>query len=204
VDRNERLNMIDRLKAETDAHRENLLRRQEKRENDPMAMHDHLMAGAAETQRAAPVQRDGQVAGLLYRVTETTPAPAQTGSTMDPETQVGWDRWLRGHLDNERAEMLEILTKGVGEGMSEYVFQRLQPLRTEIADLKRILQERDERAHALSELKREFQGERVEHEALALASALAVRDAKIEKLEEKLGMLLRFLSLQGLDLPRGM
>ena len=75
-------------------------------------------------------------------------------------------------------------------------------LKARIAELKRTLQEREERATAIAEAKRQHAGERVEHEALRLSAALALRDQRIELLEEKLAMLLRFLSLSH-DLPEG-
>jgi hypothetical protein len=74
-------------------------------------------------------------------------------------------------------------------------------LKARIAELKRTLEEREERATAIAEAKRQHAGERVEHEALRLSAALAVRDQRIELLEQKLAMLLRFLSLSH-DLPK--
>ena len=115
-----------------------------------------------------------------------------------------WQAWLDGHLNVLRSEMMEAVAEGMAEFASTYVAERLAPLQSEIAALKHVLQERDERAKALGELKHELAGERVEREALQLSAALVARDAKIAALEDKLQMLLRFLSLQGVDLPRGM
>jgi hypothetical protein len=125
-------------------------------------------------------------------------------SVMDPESSARWNKWIDGRLETERAEVLDIITKAMGEFASEYTHEKLAPLKAEIADLKRTLVEREERVKAIAEVKRELVGERVEREALQLSAALAARDARIAGLEDRLQMLLRFLSLSGYDLPRGM
>jgi hypothetical protein len=107
-------------------------------------------------------------------------------------------------LANERAETVELLTKTLGEFAVEFARQEVAPLKTEIAELRRTLVERDERAHAVAEAKRQHAGERVEYEALQLSAALAARDAKIEKLETQIRMLCSFLSVGGYDLPKGL
>jgi hypothetical protein len=196
----ERAARIRELQGQADEHRENIAEREDARAQNPILMHEYIRA----EQQTAPVQRDVGQAELLYRVTETVSAPVQTADVMDAETQAKWDNWVKAHLANERAEVIDQVTRIVAEFTSEYTFQKLQPLRTEIADLKRTLQERDERAHALSELKREFQGERTEHQALQLAAALAMRDHRIDALEERVQTLMRFMSLAGIDPPKGL
>jgi hypothetical protein len=196
----ERAARIQQLQGDVDQHRENIRQREEARAQNPILMDEYIRG----EQQTAPVQRDVGQAGLQYRVTETAAVTATAEPfEMDAESSARWNGWLDKRFEVERRENFDIIARQMAEFVSEYLHQKLQPLRTEIGDLRRDLAARDERARALGEVKRELAGERVEREALQLASALAARDAKIEKLEEKLGMLLRFLSLQGYDLPKG-
>jgi hypothetical protein len=139
---------------------------------------------------------------LVFKTREDALAPI--GPDPDATNAEAWERWLRGHLNIERAEIFNTVAEQMAEFASEYVGEKLQPLRSEIADLRRTLAERDERTKALGELRHELAGERVEREALQLSSALAARDAKIAALEDRLQMLLKFLNVSGYDLPRGM
>jgi hypothetical protein len=205
VDRAARLGRIDELRRQADEGRENIRRPEEERAQNPILMHDFIMA---ETQGAAPVlQREVPAGELEYRVIENAISqPAATSiTTLSEADSVGWNSWFDARVN----PIVKEIDDGFGAALRriEYIEdtynKAVRDLKIEIASLKRALEERDARAAAISELKREFQGERTEHQALQLASALAARDAKIEKLEEKLGMLLRFLSLQGYDLPGG-
>ena len=210
MDREER---IEQLQRETEEHKASIAAREAARERDPIAYDDFVM-------------REGR-AGLRFRTQENTAPALPTYVEMyhdrnDPShkflvhnldaraefNQKGWDEWVKGHIKNsltsERTEVLDQVARTVAEFTSQYIHEKMQPLRTEIDNLKRALAERDERARAIAEVKREAAGERVEREALQLSSALAARDAKIAALEERLQMLLRFLSVSGYDLQRGM
>jgi len=70
--------------------------------------------------------------------------------------------------------------------------------------LRNLFQQREERATAVAEVRREHMGERAELERQRFATALAERDAKIEKLEMQMKMLCSFLSVGGYDLPKGL
>jgi hypothetical protein len=190
---------IEELRAQAAEHRANIARRQAEREADPGKMQDYLMGEETTSSREEVRTKKSSDAGLVFKQRDD----ALVAATTDAENQAGWDLWLRRHLDNERAEIFEAVAREMAEFACEYVCEKLAPLKTEIADLRRALQEREERAAAIAEVKKQYAGERVEHEALQLAAALAVRDAKIEKLEAQLGMLLRFLNVSGFDLPRG-
>jgi hypothetical protein len=210
----ERLATIQELQEQIDAGRERIEERRRQREEDPIAFDDCLRAERqAEAERVAYVQRKVDAEGLLYRTTWNEPAPAARadagpldadGAALDENArnQKGWDDWIAAHLRNERGELLDMITEAVAEFTSEYVSKKLQPLRTEIADLKRALAEREERAAAISEVKKQYAGERVEREALQLSSALGVRDARIERLEMQVKMLCGFLSVGGYTLPK--
>ena len=65
--RDERLDMIDRLRADAAEHRANIARRQAEREVDPCAMQDHLMSEARETQASPCVEKSGPAPGVIYK-----------------------------------------------------------------------------------------------------------------------------------------
>ena len=71
---------------------------------------------------------------LVFKTREDALAPV--GADADATNAEGWDRWVKAHLANERAETVAILTKVIGEFASEYVHEKLQPLRRELADVK--------------------------------------------------------------------
>jgi hypothetical protein len=195
----DRLQRIDQLKAEAAAGRERIRQRQQQREADPIAMSDYLRRKQSDIPNGNITVVEREAGALVFKQRDD----ALVTATTDAENQKGWDLWLRRHLDNERAEVFDIIARQMAEFAYEYLAEKLAPLKTEIADLKRTLVERDERAKALGELKHELAGERVEREALQLSSALAARDARIDALEDKLQILLRFLSLSGLEPPKG-
>jgi hypothetical protein len=189
---------IAQLQAEAEAHRAHIAEREGARERDPIAMADYLRSEHDHIPKENKVERDA--GGLLFRQQDNALVSA-------PEAAAdwsAWQAWLDGHLNVLRAEMMEAVAEGMAEFANEYIAEKLAPLQTELTDLRRTLQERDERAVAIAEVKKQYAGERAEREALALAAALTVRDAKIEKLEMQLGILLRFLSLSGLEPPKGL
>jgi hypothetical protein len=205
VSQNARLDRIDQLQAEIVEGHARIRQRQEQRAADPCLEQDWLMGDAPsrlEGQGGAPVQREGPAGDLVYRRTEDALQPA--AGAMDAANAEGWNRWVKAHLANERAEIIELLIQALGEFGVEFTREKVAPLEAKIADLRRTLQERDERTKAIAEIKREVAGERVEREALQLSAALAVRDAKIEKLETQIRMLCSFLSVSGVDLPKGL
>jgi DNA repair exonuclease SbcCD ATPase subunit len=149
--------------------------------------------------KAPPVEKSNGD-GLLYRMgPENALAPAPQPEPMPP-------------ADGEAYPPLDQLHETIAMFVSEYVRHKLgerdtalNTLRAEVEALKAALREREERASAIAEVKRQYEGERVEHEALRLSSALSARDAKIEKLETQLQMLCKFLSLSGdHKLPEGL
>jgi hypothetical protein len=207
----ERAERIDELRRQADEGRENIRRREEARESDPCAMHDYLMAKrdeAAVPQPAARIQREAPAGELKYRVIENAISqPVATSiTTLSEADSEGWNSWFNARV----SPIVKEIDDGFGAALRriEYIEdtynKAVRDLKTEIASLKRGLEERDARAHALSELKREFQGERAEHQALQLAAALAARDHRIDALEERVKILLQYMSLQGLDPPKGL
>jgi hypothetical protein len=195
MDREER---IEQLQREADEGRERIRQRQEERERDPAKMHDWLKLSHDNSKRHS-VTASHEIIHKEMPIERQLPAEFSAAQNAE-----GWNHWIKAHLANERAELIDVLTRTIGEFASQYVHEKLQPLRTEIADLRRTLVERDERARALAEVKREVAGERVEREALQLSAALAARDAKIAALEDRMQILLRFLSLSGIDPPKGL
>jgi hypothetical protein len=224
MDRLERLNRIAELKQKADAGRARIAARVAAREADPFSEIEQLLAdrrltkdendlGYTRPVRASLV-RKSDPGGLLYRITDNNAPASDRGADDGPSdtdidaenarNQKGWDDWIAAHLRNERGALLDMVTEAVAEFTSGYVSEKLQPLRTEIADLKRALAEREQRAAAISEVKKQYAGERLERDALQLSSALALRDARIAALEDRLQMLLRFLSLSDINPPKGL
>jgi hypothetical protein len=60
-----------------------------------------------------------------------------------------------------------------------------------------------ERTQYINELRREVADTQVKLQNKEIDAALAERDARIERLEMQLKMLLQFMSVSGVDLPRG-
>jgi hypothetical protein len=77
-------------------------------------------------------------------------------------------------------------------------------LEAKVGTLKGILQAQTDRNATLVQIKREADISRAELTRQRYESALALRDGRIDALEQRLGMLLRFLSLQGLEPPTGL
>ena len=184
--------------------------------------------------------------GVMYRTgPENTLALAADNARMpssdgvgDASDWSGWEAWLRGHLNNERAEKLE----AVAQGMAMFVDKQLTPidralaeLRAENIELKGLLadalsrfaklddaakgltseiatlqadkreaqirnQAMIERSGRVADLQRENAASRAALERQRFEQAFVERDRRIEQLETRLGMLLKFL---GADLPRG-
>jgi len=107
-----------------------------------------------------------------------------------------------------RAENAEL------RGMLGSVLAKFDALRasTEAIERERQVEKRElvvrnqviaERSDRIANLQRENAASHAELAAQRLDAAFGQRDQRLEMLEEKLGMLLRFLSVSGLDLPRG-
>jgi len=209
---------------------------------------DRLRAEDADwAARTALVQKFG-ADGVLYRTgPENTPAPAADNARIRSSNGAasdwsGWEKWLRGHLDNERAKMHE----AVAEGMAVFFHEQLTPIDRTFAELraenielkglitdalsrfakiddaakelaseigwlrqqwqadKRETQIRNEaiveRSGRIAELQRENAAAHADLKRQQLEQAFAERDHRIEHIETRLGMLLKFL---GADLPRG-
>jgi hypothetical protein len=185
---------------------------------------------------SASVQKFG-ADGMMYRTgpenalalaADKARMPSSDGAASDWS---GWEAWLRGHLNNERAEMLE----AVAQGMAMFVDRALADLRAENIELKGLLadaldrfakiddatkaltseiatlqadkreaqirnQAMIERSGRVADLQRENAASRAALERQRFEQAFVERDRRIEQLETRLGMLLKFL---GADLPRG-
>jgi hypothetical protein len=74
---------------------------------------------------------NGLQPGLHYKtfMTHAEPRTQEPASTMDPETQAAWDRWLAGHLERFMEERI-VPVVGQALGMVE------KDLREEIAGLR--------------------------------------------------------------------
>jgi hypothetical protein len=207
--REERAELIERLARENAEARERIEALRLKREENPFEydladrrLTDdpsdlHFSAAVQEKAEGGPPVAKSNGDGLVYRMgPENALAPVPAADT----DWSGWEAWMQGHLDILRQEMSAAVSKALGI----VTVETRRELRAEIEELRSALREREERASAIAEVKRQYEGERVEHEALRLSSALAARDAKIETLEQKLALLCRFLSLGEHKLPEGL
>jgi len=93
VTREERLALIDKLQRDAGEGRQRLAERVAKREADPAAMQDWLMADSDE-------------------IVHKEYAPEIIAAD---EAQAGWEAWLRASLTIERAEILDTVTQALGE-----------------------------------------------------------------------------------------
>jgi hypothetical protein len=138
MDRIERLEMIERLKAEADEGRQRIAEREQARESDVLAFDDWVRS---EPQASPPVQKSDGAPDLLYRTNENALVTAgHNGGTpftaTGDEDWSGWENWLQTRMVAERREVLNQVAKIVGEFASEYVHGKLVPLKREIADLR--------------------------------------------------------------------
>jgi len=200
--RDERLDRIDELKASNDQLHAERDGRARARELDPFAYDDYLRAErSAEPERGAYVQRESSQAGLVFKTNSNAlvPVPAADADTQNDQA---WNLWIRRHLDVERKGLLDALERDMADTVATLRTERnadTAALRRELTELRRTMQEREERAAAVAEVRKQYVG----LERQQLQTELASRDTRITALEERLQMLLRFLSINGLD-PKGL
>jgi hypothetical protein len=186
--RDERLDRIDELKASNDKLRAEREERERARELDPFAYDDHLRAErSAEPERDACVQQN-DAAGILYREFDGNAlydAPQPDWSA--------WESWMKGHLANERAEVLELLTEGMAEFVTKYVGGKLVERDREIGVLRNenveirallgsVLSKVEANNEKMKNLIADLEGERRERHELEL---------KLADLRGRMGALLR-------------
>jgi len=204
MDRNERLDTIDRLECENLESRAYLEERRRQRECDPIVFDDYLRAEReAEAERSPPVNENDDT-GLVYKEYDNS---ARAVAASSDDSHAGWNAWLKANLANERAEVLDAFTHAMGEVIAELRSE----WRSEIEALRREWQKdrsdraiRDqtivERSARIAQLQKENAEAHAQLSRQQLDRSFAERDARLERLETKLGMLLSFI---GGDLPRG-
>jgi hypothetical protein len=191
MDTTERLARIAELQRANELGAAEVERRQATR--DPAAELEEMIAehGSAP-QRSPPV--------IIYRRFDgNASAPAsEPGADWS-----GWEAWMAGHIAILRTEMHDTMREALGIVVAE-VSREMQ---AEIAELHRRLDSRDERDRTVAErsgrvaeLQRENAIARREAERSQFDQALAEYRARIDAIEVKVGMLLRFF---GGELPRG-
>src|SRR5262245_47071122 len=100
---------------------------------------DHWLAEEREwlaAYKARSSVTETRVAGLIYKEYDNSVPAAPAQSEYDWS---GWEAWLRGHLDNERAVFTEALGEFGYELRKEWQQERdaeLLKLRAEVAELK--------------------------------------------------------------------
>jgi hypothetical protein len=187
MDEYEKFRLIEDLQRRSDEGRQRIADAEAKREADPVKMDDYLRSEPAILSTMDNVQSDRDSDELIYKEMPLAKLP-----TSEDADWSGWENWLRAHMDNERELVLTV----VGDAMGE--------LQQEVRELRAALASQTEKAAQLSEVKKQASIDRRERERVQRDADLAARDAKIERLELQVKMLCQFLSVSGLDLPRGL
>ena len=116
------------------------------------------------------------------------------------------------HLEAENKELKGLLTAALGavDKVREKNETDCRRQQASIVELKQFEAERrareqveTERGRYIAELRRDVASVQVQLQNTEINAALAARDARIERLEMQLKMLLQFMSVSGVDLPRG-
>jgi len=81
---------------------------------------------------------------------------------------------------------------------------KVRELEAGITELRRVVEERHARSVEIATVKGDADAGRLRYQERAFENALAVRDARIERLEMQLKMLCQFLSVGGYDMPKGL
>jgi hypothetical protein len=142
MDRFEREARIQELEQRSAEHRAELERRESEREADPCAMQDHLLAehAASEAIRSSPVSQPGEI-GLVYKdfdngALDAAPTADADTDAENAKNQRDWDRWLKGHLNVERRELIDALDKDIRNLVEMLRAEWRQEIAREIGTLK--------------------------------------------------------------------
>ena len=180
--RDERLDRIDELKASNDQLHAERDGRARARELDPFAYDDYLRAErSAEPERGAYVQRESSQAGLVFKTNSNALVPVPAADA-DTQNEQAWNLWIRRHLDVERKGLLDALERDMADTVATLRTERnadTAALRRELTELRRTMQEREERAAAVAEVRKQYVG----LERQQLQTELASRDTRITALE---------------------
>jgi hypothetical protein len=192
MDPHKRLQVIADLEEKIAEGKQRIAEHQVQRESDPIAYDNFLRAEREdEARRTAKVPVD--VPDMIYK--EYLPAVP----TIEKQDWSGWEKWMRAHLANERAVIYGAVNK-LFEAMQLDVIDAFDKLR---AETKAQFDAQIEKANALSDVRKQLSTEHGERERLKYETDLAARDARIATLETQVQMLCRFLSVSGLDPPKG-
>ena len=97
--------------------------------------HDKLMADRCEPVGVRPPVRREAPTGVLVYKERAVAVPSEVNDE-NQRNAADWDRWLRGHLDLERAEVLDTVTRALGEFGVTFADEGLTPLTRRIASLE--------------------------------------------------------------------
>jgi hypothetical protein len=107
-------------------------------DDEARAEHAHWMA-QREPVASPLVERNDGDGGVVYKTVEdATAKPAQPDADWS-----GWERWMRGHLDNEREALLDIVADGMVAMFDQEraaIERKLAELRTENAELRGMIE----------------------------------------------------------------
>ena len=132
-------------------------------------------------------------------------------ATIRQEHETATDRRV-GTLENENCELRGLVGDALAKldkvrEKTEVSCRRQQDGIVELRQFEAERRAREqvsiERTQYINELRREVADVQVKLQNKEIDAALAERDARITQLETQLQMLLRFLSISGVDLPRG-
>ena len=138
--------------------------------------HDRLMAERQETARKDELITKEDAADLIYkRIRRPAPQPEEDADFS------GWERWLRGHLDNNNAELVEVFSDAVAIALAKVQETRAAD-KAELAALKPELAALRTQIEATkADIKSENAALRAKVDVLIAAKADAA--ALVEKLE---------------------
>jgi hypothetical protein len=141
--------------------------------------HDRLMAERQETARKDELITKENAADLIYkRIRRPAPQPEES------QDWSGWERWLRGHLDNNNAELVEVFSDAVAIALAKVQETRAAD-KAELAALKAELAALRTQVETLTTTKADVKSENAALRAKVdvLIAAKADAAALVEKLE---------------------
>jgi hypothetical protein len=204
MDATDRQLRIEQLQRANAASLAELEQREWRREMDPFVEQEQLFA-EAQPVGGAPVSETND-RGILYRRYDGD-APARALQASSDTDFSGWERWMEGHLANERAEVLDVVSKAMGEVVVTIRQERESALRDRDRKLADLQAENHELRSMLGDVLKRIDALAADvetaREAREASTALVVRLARLEGLfQGKMSHLIGLADAAGM-LPRG-
>jgi hypothetical protein len=172
---------------------------------------DALVTVPEPTPDDLPGFNDKQADAIAYVISALRQEWTHDLQQLRQEHETATDRRV-GTLENENCELRGLVGDALAklDKVREKTEASCRRQQDGIVELRQFEAERRareqvsiERTQYINELRREVADVQVKLQNKEIDAALAERDARITQLETQLQMLLRFLSISGVDLPRG-